>query len=58
MERIKVIDVEKVIIGRSITDMTNFDWIEKEIPAHIPHRYINLDKVISLIIQVFYLFHA
>ncbi|CAG2230058.1 unnamed protein product [Mytilus edulis] len=38
-EKSKLRDVKKVLIGRMIVDKKDFDWLEKKLPTHIPHRY-------------------
>ncbi|XP_076071545.1 uncharacterized protein LOC143042924 [Mytilus galloprovincialis] len=38
-EKSKLRDVKKVFIGRMIVDKKDFDWLEKKLPTHIPHRY-------------------
>ena len=37
-ENLKLRDVKKVIIGRVIADLDQFNWIKKTLPTHIPHR--------------------
>ncbi|CAC5393314.1 unnamed protein product [Mytilus coruscus] len=38
-EKSKLRDVKKIFIGRMIVDKKDFDWLEKKLPTHIPHRY-------------------
>ncbi|XP_063435698.1 uncharacterized protein LOC134716618 [Mytilus trossulus] len=38
-ETVKMIDVKKVLIGRLLCDSEEFEWLNRKLPQHIPHRY-------------------